>query len=177
MTQNTNWGNVWRAIENLKKEKLLSATKLYRLPNASLAQLIRPAGYYNIKAKRLKNFLEFLFNEYGGNLKKLGRHRKDVLRRKLLSVNGIGEETADSIILYAFNKPVFVIDAYTKRILARHHLVDKDVSYLQAQKLFMDNLDHNAKLFNEYHALLVKTGKDFCRKNRPRCHSCPLKKI
>jgi len=175
LTQNTSWANVEKAIKNLKTSKLLSPLKLYRLPSKKLALLIRPAGYYNIKAKRLKNFLEFFINHYRGSLKEISQKTSKVLRQQLLCVNGIGPETADSILLYALNKPVFVVDAYTKRIFLRHKLIKDSGSYAQVQDLFMRNLKPSAKLFNEYHALLVKLGKDFCLKDKPKCRLCPLK--
>jgi endonuclease-3 related protein len=140
-----------------------------------LASCIKPAGYYNIKAKRLKNFLNFFINRYQGNTKKMFRSSIPVLRRELLAVNGIGPETADSILLYALGKPVFVIDAYTKRVLLRHRLIKKDAGYTEVQNLFMRRLKPDVKLFNEYHALMVKVGKEFCLKNKPRCQACPLK--
>lgn len=175
LTQNTNWNNVERAIRNLKREKLLSVSKLSKIPRSKLAYLIKPAGYYNIKAKRLNSFLKFFQKNYQGSVKKMSLDDTLQLRRKLLSVNGIGQETADSILLYALNKPVFVIDAYTKRIFSRHHFIKDDAEYEKIQALFMKNLKNNVKLFNEYHALLVRLGKEFCRKNNPRCNTCPLK--
>ena len=177
LTQNTNWLNVEKAINNLKKYKLLQPHRLSRLPHKRLAALIRPAGYYNIKAKRLKNFLNFFIKHYNGSFKKMSRSVLPYLRQQLLSVNGIGPETADSILLYALSKPVFVVDAYTKRILLRHHFISADADYDKIQNLFMKNLDSRVKLFNEYHALLVKLGKEFCLKNKPKCNSCPLKSI
>lgn len=174
LTQNTSWLNVEKAINNLKKQKLLNPVKLYKMPQSKLSKYIRPAGYYNIKAKRLKSFVSFLFNNYKGGLKEMFLQDTFTLRRQLLSVNGIGPETADSILLYALNKPVFVIDAYTKRIFFRHSLLDSDASYEQAQSVFMDNLKPDEKLFNEYHALLVKLAKEFCLKNKPKCDTCPL---
>jgi endonuclease-3 related protein len=175
LTQNTNWANVEKAINNLRKNKLLSQRSLYKLSHKRLASLIRPSGYYNIKAKRLKAFLAFLFKFYQGSLKKISRVDTLTLRRHLLCVNGIGPETADSILLYCLDRPVFVIDAYTKRILSRHSLLKEGSSYDEAQNLFMQNLKNDVKLFNEYHALLVKLGKDFCLKSKPKCVICPLK--
>ena len=175
LTQNTNWQNVEKAIDNLKNHKLLNPQALHRLPQARLTSLIRPAGYYNIKAKRLKHFLEFLFKTYNGSLKKMSCRNLGDLRQQLLSVNGIGPETADSILLYALSKPIFVVDAYTKRILLRHKLIRRDTSYDEIQSLFMNNLKTNVKLFNEYHALLVKLGKEYCLKKKARCEACPLK--
>ena len=174
LTQNTHWQNVEKAIDNLKKRNLLSPRKLYRLPQRRLASLITPAGYYNIKAKRLKNFLSFYLKFYNGEPKTMSLKDTQQLRRELLSVNGVGQETADSILLYALDKPIFVIDAYTRRILSRHDIIKKDADYGQIQKLFMNNLKKKVKLFNEYHALLVRLGKEFCLKNRPKCRACPL---
>lgn len=174
LTQNTNWKNVEKAINNLKQRKLLSPQLLYNISQKKLAEIIKPAGYFNIKSKRLKAFLEVLFSSYGGNLKNMFNIDTIELRRVLLEVNGIGPETADSILLYAANRPVFVIDAYTKRIMFRIGLIDEGCSYEEAQSLFMGNLRKNAGLFNEYHALLVKLGKDICTKISPKCNNCPL---
>jgi len=176
LTQNTNWQNVEKAINNLKKQRLLNPDKLYRLSQRRLASLIVPAGYYNIKAKRLKNFLDFFMKTYRGSSKKMSLLDTQSLRGQLLSVNGIGQETADSILLYAFKKPIFVIDAYTRRIFIRHHLIKEDFGYSEIQNLFMQNLKADVKLFNEYHALLVKLAKEICLKNKPKCDICPLYK-
>lgn len=175
LTQNTNWQNVSLAINNLKKHRLLQPNRLYRLPAKRLARIIRPAGYFNVKAKRLKSFLDFFQKNFQGDYKRMLNEETYVLRSKLLEVNGIGPETADSILLYALNKPVFVVDAYTKRILLRHNHIGGGFTYDDVQRLFMQNLKKDVKLFNEYHALLVKLGKDFCLKNKPRCDICPLK--
>lgn len=177
LTQNTNWQNVEKAIANLKAARALTAKKLYALPENKLALLIRPSGYYNIKARRLKEFLGFLFHNYQGNIRRMRRQSAGKLREALLAVKGIGQETADSILLYALEKPVFVVDAYTKRILSRHGLIREDASYQEVQKLFRDNLKNKVKLFNEFHALLVKLGKDHCLKRKPRCRLCPLKQL
>ncbi len=174
LTQNTNWANVEKAIDNLRKHRLLKAAKLYQIPKGKLAKLIKPAGYYNIKAKRLRNFLHFFLKDYKGSLKIMSLADTLNLRQQLLSVNGIGPETADSILLYALDKPVFVVDAYTKRILLRHGFIKEGAGYEQIQNLFMQNLKPKVKLFNEYHALLVRLGKEFCLKNKPRCGTCPL---
>lgn len=175
LTQSTNWSNVEKAINSLKEYKLLEPHGLYRLPHKKLAALIKSAGYYNIKAKRLKEFLKFLLKFYKGDLKLMSLKAAPLLRRQLLSVKGVGPETADSILLYALNKPVFVVDAYTKRILSRHRLIREDACYDTIQNLFVENLKTDVKLFNEFHALLVKLGKDFCLKNKPRCDICPLR--
>ncbi len=174
LTQNTSWPNAQKAINNLKKNALLKPPKLYKLSHKRLTALIKSAGYYNIKARRLKEFLRFLFKSYKGNLTKMSLKDTKELRQQLLSVNGIGPETADSILLYALDKPVFVVDAYTKRILSRHRLVREGADYIEVQNLFMQNLKKDVKLFNEYHALLVKLGKEFCLKSKPKCHICPL---
>ncbi len=176
LTQNTNWSNVEKAIFNLKKAKALSASAMSRLSHEELAALIKPAGYFNVKAKRLRSFLDFLNSEYSGSMIKMKKSDADLLRHQLLSVNGIGPETADSILLYALDKPVFVIDAYTKRILSRHGIMGADADYNQYQQLFHASFDNDTALFNEYHALIVRLGKDFC-KPRPLCSSCPLNSI
>lgn len=175
LTQNTNWSNVEKAINNLKKHKVLSAKRLHKLSRKSIASLIRSAGYYNVKARRIKNFLDFLNDNYSGKIREMAGEETNSLRLGLLSVNGIGPETADSILLYALNKPVFVIDAYTKRIFSRHGFITAECDYHIAQNLFSKNLKNEVKLFNEYHALIVRLGKDFCLKNNPRCGICPLK--
>lgn len=174
LTQNTSWRNVERAIANLKKKRILSLKKMQALPSRILAPLIKPAGYYNIKARRLRCFLKFLCRSYGGSLKKIRSEKTHTLRNNLLSVKGIGPETADSILLYALNKPVFVVDAYTKRIFSRHRLIEEGSTYDQVQDFITKNLKIDVKLFNEYHALLVKLGKEYCLKRKPRCAVCPL---
>ncbi len=176
LTQNTNWLNVEKAINNLKQARALSAKSLADMPEAELSGLIRPAGYYNIKAKRLKNLVDFLVKEYQGSMQRMAKEDLAVIRKKLLAVNGIGPETADSIILYALDQPVFVIDAYTKRILSRHTIVAYEASYDIYQSLFHEKLRPDAYLFNEYHALLVRLAKEFCRPE-PRCSGCPLERI
>jgi len=153
---------------------VLSAENLRRISERKLASLIRPAGYYNVKAKRLKNLVRFLYNNYGCNLSRMRKRDVRSLRNELLQVNGIGQESADSILLYALEKPVFVIDAYTKRILTRHGLIKEGATYQEAQNLFMKTFKKDVELFNEFHALLVKTGKDYCSKNKQKCSTCPL---
>jgi endonuclease-3 related protein len=176
LTQNTNWGNVEKAINNLKKTKALNAKSLHRMPIRKLAKLIRPAGYFNVKAKRLKSFIGFLVGNYQGSMQKLKKEKINSLREKLLDVNGIGPETADSILLYALDKPIFVIDAYTKRALSRHKILKYDEPYEKFQELFHLSLKKDVKLFNEYHALFVRLGKISC-KTKQMCKSCPLEKI
>ncbi|MBI5810527.1 MAG: endonuclease III domain-containing protein, partial [Deltaproteobacteria bacterium] len=175
LTQNTAWTNVRKAIDNLRREKLLTPGGVHSLDVKRLAALIRPAGYFNIKAKRLKNFTDHLYSGYNGSLGRLFNKGSKALREELLNINGIGPETADSIILYAAGLPEFVVDAYTKRVLKRHGLAGEDTGYEEMKALFMENLPGSARLFNEYHALIVKTGKVFCRAKKPACGLCPLK--
>jgi len=173
LTQNTSWQNVEKAIANLKTAQLLSAESLFTITEPDLAELIRPSGYYNVKARRLKAFFTFLQDFFQGNLDVMFGEKTGILREKLLQVKGIGEETADSILLYAGGKPVFVVDSYTHRILMRHGVVREKISYKEMQRLFMEHLPHEALLYNQYHALLVITGKNYCKK-KPRCQECPL---
>jgi endonuclease-3 related protein len=173
LTQNTNWGNVEKAIDNLKAAQALSARKIHEMSTDKLAALIRPAGYFNVKAKRLKAFISLLMDDHQGSMKRMKNKDMNMLRGKLLSVNGIGPETADSMLLYALDKPIFVIDAYTKRILSRHGIIGHDEPYEAFQGLFHEALRRDTRLFNEYHALFVRTGKDYCRP-KPLCHGCPL---
>jgi len=176
LTQNTSWANVEKAITNLKSANRLTPEKLHHLDLAQLAQLIRPAGYYNIKAKRLKNFIDWLFENYQGELTNLESIDTDQLRAELLAIKGVGRETADSILLYAFDRPIFVVDAYTARIVFRHGLIGPDADYEQLRELFESSLPADTQLFNEYHALLVRAGKEFCRP-KARCPHCPLQKL
>jgi len=173
LTQNTNWSNVEKAIANLKSDKVLNPKALHDMSHARLASLIRPAGYFNIKAKRLKNFISFLINKYHGSMSRMAKEDLGSIRTKLLSVNGIGPETADSIILYALEKPVFVVDAYTKRVLSRHNILAHDASYDTFQGFFHSKLRKDISLFNEYHALFVRLAKENCR-TKPICAGCPI---
>jgi len=173
LTQSAAWGNVEKAIANLKSAGALSPSALRQLPLTELARLIHPCGYYNAKALKLKSFVHWLGEHYNDNLSKLFAHDIDYLRPQLLSVHGIGPETADSIILYAANKPIFVIDAYTRRIINRIGLAPAGNSYSAYQALFMDNLPTDTRLFNEYHALLVRLAKEVCRRH-PFCPQCCL---
>jgi endonuclease-3 related protein len=177
LTQNTAWKNVEAAVRRLKAEGLLHPEKMRRLDDERLAELIRPAGYYRIKTKRLKSFLGFLYQNYQDDLKALFAEDLWILRQKLLSVHGIGEETADSILLYAGEKPVFVVDAYARRIMQRHRLIDANARYADIQALFMKGLPHDVSVYNQYHALLVNTGKNFCKKQTPQCDGCPLQPL
>lgn len=174
LTQNTNWKNVEQAILNLKSNDLLDPEKMFFMNDEQLAQLIRPAGYFRIKTTRMKNFLLFLYNECGFNFSVLEKMDVDQLRTKLLKVKGIGPETADSIILYALNRPSFVVDAYTQRILNRHGIIHEDADYNEIKDLFTSCLPEDVTLYNEYHALLVRVGKNWCRKKTPLCNQCPL---
>jgi len=174
LTQNTSWTNVELAIANLRREKLLSPAALERVPLDQLAQLIRSSGYFRQKARKLKAFVHFLNTQYSGSLNKMFAAPTVQLRDQLLQVHGIGPETADSILLYAGNHPVFVVDAYTRRILERHALAHAKLSYEEIRRLFEHNLPADPSLFNEYHALIVHTGKHFCRKRQPDCRNCGL---
>lgn len=176
LTQNTNWRNVEKAIDTLKREGKLNASAIHKINPERLASLIKPAGYFNVKAKRLKHFVDFILKGYGGRMAEMKQEEMDVIREKLLGVNGIGPETADSIILYALKKPVFVIDAYTKRILSRHDIIDHDETYDSFQGLFHSNLKRDVRLFNEYHALFVRVAKEYCR-TKPRCGECPIEGV
>lgn len=173
LTQNTNWGNVEKAIGNLKRQGVLDPHALRRLAPESLAELIRPAGYFNVKAQRLRNFLDYFVAHYGGDVDRMRERSLPALREELLAVKGIGRETADSILLYALEKPVFVIDAYTHRVLSRHFLITEDADYDEMQQLMMSSFPGDVPHYNEYHALLVRIGKDFC-KPKPQCERCPL---
>ncbi len=176
LTQSAAWGNVEKAIANLRMAEALSARALRQLPLSGLAALVHPCGYYNAKALKLKSFAYWLGNHYHDDLDKLFANNADDLRQQLLSIHGIGQETADSIILYAANKPIFVIDAYTRRITNRIGLAPDRNNYAAYQALFMDHLSPDAELFNEYHALLVCLGKNVCR-SRPLCQQCCLNNI
>jgi endonuclease-3 related protein len=176
LTQNTSWRNVEKAIRNLKARKVLHVRGIHQLKRSQLASLIRSSGYFRIKADRLKAFVNFLVEHYDGEIKKMMKEGVETLRQKLLHVKGIGPETADSILLYGLQKPIFVVDAYTKRILSRHGILSEKASYEEVQRLFMDHLPHDERLFNEYHALLVHLGKTLCKKT-PNCDICPLQSI
>lgn len=177
LTQNTAWTNVEKAITNLRREHLLTPAALARVPRTKLARLIRSSGYFRQKAKKLKAFVKFLRREYRGSLAKMFRAPTVELREKLLAVHGIGPETADSILLYAARHPVFVVDAYTKRILTRHELVTEKAGYEELRALFENSLPRDAQLYNEFHGLIVMTGKHWCRTKNPICHACPLQQF
>lgn len=173
LTQSVAWSNVERAIAALARRGLLDAAALASVSEDDLAFLIRPAGYYNVKARKLKAFVGFLMDKHGGDLTALFAQPLDRVRNELLAVYGIGPETADSILLYAGNLPSFVIDAYTRRICARLGLGAPD-EYEALRAFFMENLPADPRLYNEYHALFVALGKGYCTKSRPRCPTCPL---
>ena len=172
LTQNTAWANVEKAIINLKNHELLDMGKIRSADEKKLAGLIKSSGYYNQKAKRLKRFASFVYKKHG-SLRKFFLQDAEKLRQELLQLNGIGPETADSIMLYSAEKPVFVIDAYTKRIFHRLGICRENVSYDDLQKIFMESLPPSTRLFNEYHALIVEHAKSYCRK-RPLCGKCVL---
>ncbi|MFP4661068.1 MAG: endonuclease III domain-containing protein [Halanaerobiales bacterium] len=174
LTQSVNWTNVEKAIVNLRENDLLSLTALMKVDIDRLAELIRPSGYYNMKAKKLKAFLEFLEKEYQRSLDILFQEDIETLREKLLNVYGIGPETADSILLYAGEYPTFVIDAYTKRVFSRIGICNEKVDYHQLQNMIMDELLPDVEKYNEYHALIVKLAKENCKKSNPVCDKCIL---
>jgi endonuclease-3 related protein len=175
LTQNTNWANVTKAIDNLKARDLLSLPALLALEPLELAELIRPAGYYKLKAGRLRNLLDMIQSRYDGDLGYMFSQDTEQLRRDLLATKGVGPETADSILLYAAQKPVFVVDTYTARITGRHGLSDPSMSYFELQELFSDSLPRDVALYNEFHGLLVRLGNQECKKSRPRCDQCPAR--
>ena len=171
LTQNTNWKNVEKAIIELNKNNLIDIKKITKIENKKLAKIIKSSGYHNQKAKKLKSFCDFLLKNYNGKLDLFFKNNIDELRKHLLSVNGIGPETADSIILYAAKKSIFVVDEYTIRVFGR--IGYKEAEYGELQKLLMQGLPNSEKLFNECHALLVELGKNICKKV-PLCGKCPI---
>jgi len=177
LTQSAAWSNVEKAILRLKQADVLSPQAMQMVPQSELAELVHSCGYYNMKAKKLLAFVEWLCLRYDGSLDKLFDRPLTPLRRELLAVYGIGEETADSILLYAGQKPIFVIDAYTRRIADRLQLPVAGTHYADYQDLFMRCLPARQALFNEYHALLVAQGKNYCLKSSPRCDGCCLKDL
>ena len=173
LTQNTNWTNVEKAIANLLAAECMTVVALDEMPAEALAELIRPAGYFNVKARRLKNFIAHVRRAGCEQVEAFLARPGAALRADLLTVNGIGPETADSIVLYAAGKPSFVVDAYTRRILRRHGLVGPEDDYEAVKALFERSLPRRAALWNDYHAQLVAVGKHFCRP-KPVCEGCPL---
>ena len=174
LTQNTNWGNVEKAIVNLKREGLLSPDGLRDIPGERLAELIRPAGYFNVKSARLKDFIGWLFSKQKGSLEGMFSGDWRELREELLKVRGVGPETCDSILLYAGHKPSFVVDAYTKRLFSRLGLISSTAAYDEVRDLFMKNIPADVELYNEYHALIVEHCKERCR-TKPLCGECTLR--
>jgi endonuclease III related protein len=174
LTQNTNWQNVEKAISNLRQADLMEPKALYNVPVEELEGLLRPAGYFRIKAKRLRSLLQLIINRYDGSLEVMFRTGLYSLREELLAVNGIGPETADSILLYAAGLPIFVVDAYTYRVFTRHGWIGFDSDYHQTQDYIQSNLSDDVQMYNEYHALIVHLGKHYCRKSNPKCAECPL---
>ncbi len=176
LTQNTNWGNVEKAIANLKGEGLLSAEALRDLPADKLAGVIKPAGFFNVKSERLKAFVAWLFARHGGDLERMFAGDWRILREELLKVPGIGPETCDSILLYAGNQPTFVVDAYTRRLFSRLGLIAATAGYEEVRALFMGHFPADVELYNEYHALIVQHCKVYCRK-KPLCGGCFLRSL
>ncbi len=182
LTQNTSWMNVERAIANLRTAGVLAPRALYDLPPTRLAELLRPAGYFNVKARRLRAFLAALVEDFDGDLERLLGGPLAAARARLLAIKGIGPETADSMLLYAGGQPTFVVDAYTKRIFARHDWCAPEAAYEVVQRLCSASLDHRPvagrlDYWQDYHAQLVRVGKDFCRPRQPRCEACPLRPL
>ena len=177
LTQSTAWGNVELAINNLRVAKMLTPSAIWNVSPSRLASLVRPSGYFRQKAKKLKAFARFLRNDYAGSVSRMFRAPTAELREKLLAVHGIGPETADSILLYAGNHPVFVVDAYTHRIFGRHQITDGKPDYEKVRTFFQEALPAHAPTLNEFHALVVNTGKNWCRKGAPRCAECPLRSL
>jgi endonuclease-3 related protein len=174
LTQNTAWANVEKAIRRLRKARALNIRRLHAADLKTLADWIRPAGYFNVKARRLRSFTQMMFDRFGGNLRRLFALETPALREVLLGVNGIGPETADSILLYAAGRPVFVVDAYTRRFMMRHGWIGAEATYDDIARFFTERISRDAVLYNEYHALIVALGKNLCRP-KPRCEECPLR--
>jgi endonuclease III related protein len=177
LVQNTAWRNVERTIANLRDAGVMEPVALYALPFEELAELIRPAGYYQVKAKRLRNLLRFVVEEFGGSLEAMFATDLVTLRKRLLAIHGIGPETADAILLYAGGLPTFVIDTYTHRVLARHGWIEYDATYDVIKDYFESALPADVALYNEYHALLVRVGKEYCKRTGPKCDACPLSEM
>lgn len=173
LTQASAWKNVEIAIKNLKSEKILNPEGIKNIHQNKLKKLIRSVVYYNTKSKKLKEFINFLYKNYNGNLNPLLNQPKYKLRNELLSIWGIGHETADSIILYAANKPSFVVDAYTRRIFSRLGFVNDGINYENLKKFFESNLPEDLEIYKEFHALIVELGKNYCRR-KPICDECPI---
>ncbi|MFC2006862.1 endonuclease III domain-containing protein [Chloroflexota bacterium] len=177
LTQNVSWRNVKKAIANLKASNLLSLDAIHNEDPHNITPLIKSTRFYNQKVQKLKNFTEFFFSKYRGSLCRLFENSLSDLRKELLSINGLGEETVDSILLYAGSKEIFVIDAYTKRIFSRIGIINEKILYKECQDFFMKNLDPDVKLYNDYHAQIVFLGHHLCRTINPECHNCPLRQL
>jgi endonuclease-3 related protein len=173
LTQAAAWSNVEKALANLKDADALSSEAIRKMPLSDLAQLVYPSGYYNAKARKLKALCEFLDDRFGDDINRMAQVPTSEIRAELLGVYGIGDETADDIVLYALNHPIFVIDTYTRRLMYRLGIVDEGVSYSELQSMFMDDLIQNTRFYNEYHALIVRHAVVSCKK-RPVCPDCPL---
>jgi endonuclease III related protein len=175
LTQSVSWTNVEKAIKNLNDAGILNPDALHKKEVGEIAPLIKSTRFYNEKSKKIKNFMDFFFDEYDGSIQKMCQEEPSHLRQKLLKVKGLGEETVDSILLYACNKPVFVVDAYTKRIFSRYGFIKETASYGDIQRFFMENLPNDISLYNDYHAQIVHLGKNIC-KTQPQCNICPIRK-
>lgn len=173
LTQNTSWRNVSASIDKIRAANLLHPNKL-RANQRRIPGLIKSSGFYRTKSRYIQGFLDYYLNKYGGSVKRMKAQRTNILRKELLAVPGIGQETADAILLYALNRRIFVVDNYTRRIFSRHRIINFDQPYEVIQRIIEKNLPASAKIFNEYHALLVMTGKKYCRKHEPLCSACPL---
>jgi endonuclease-3 related protein len=174
LTQNTSWSNVTKAIDNLRTGGLLSYATLSLCSADEIAPYIRPSGYFNLKARRLRNLLDLIGDGYAGDLEQFLSDELATARCKLLGVKGIGPETADSILLYACGHPIFVVDMYTHRVFSRHNLLLEESEYQDIQQAFMNNLSNDSRLFNEFHALIVRVAATYCKKTNPLCEQCPL---
>lgn len=173
LTQNVAWKNASRAIDGLTRANLLDPAALHEIAAEDIARLIKPSRFYNMKAVKIENFMDFYFNEYGGDMSVMSAESPDILRKKLLAVKGLGQETVDSILLYACDMPAFVVDAYTKRIFQRYGIFKKEPSYEEVQRYFTENLPEDVALYNDFHAQIVHLGNCIC-KTRPLCGSCPI---
>ncbi|MFC2039540.1 endonuclease III domain-containing protein [Chloroflexota bacterium] len=177
LTQNVAWRNTEQAIRNLRGNNLLALRAIHEANDSNIASLIRPTRFYNQKARKLKNFTQFLYNGYQGSLDQMFSEEMQELREKMLGIKGLGRETVDSILLYAGNMPIFVIDAYTVRVFSRLGLTKGNWPYRQYQQFFMDYMDHSVDIFNDFHAQIVHLGFLYCGKNNPQCVKCPLNNI
>ncbi|MBP3693964.1 MAG: endonuclease III domain-containing protein [Thermoguttaceae bacterium] len=175
LTQNTTWKSVERSIQNLKDAGILELNALLEIPEEELAQLIRPSGFAVLKSRRLRNLLEMICTRYGSSMEKMAERPRDELRKELLDVNGVGRETADSILLYALGIPSFVVDAYTRRILSRHEILPEKMPYDEIRHAFEEALPHETAVYAHFHAMIVEVCKEFCLKTSPRCENCPLR--